>query len=136
MKTGPSPPRVWLNPVAVWELLDQLNISQNQLTRLAGISPGHLSLLMNSKRSPAPGVRRRLMEALGVDDFHPNVQQRKPLPQSSGTSDLPRTEHHRPGPKRERDPRGSRLVRAEGGSQVREPLPPKPWQQALTHFHN
>ncbi|MDE2938911.1 MAG: helix-turn-helix transcriptional regulator [Chloroflexota bacterium] len=67
MKTAP---RVWLNPVAVWELLDQLDISQNQLARLAGISPGHLSLLMNGKRSPAPGVRRRLMKALGVDDFH------------------------------------------------------------------
>ena len=24
MKTGPSAPRVWLNPVAVWELLDRL----------------------------------------------------------------------------------------------------------------
>ena len=70
MKTGSSPPRVWLNPVAVWELLDQLDISQNQLARLAGISPGHLSLLMNGKRSPAPRVRRRLMQALGVDDFH------------------------------------------------------------------
>ena len=70
MRTGPSAPRVWLNPVAVWELLDQLDISQNQLARLAGISPGHLSLLMNGKRSPAPAVRRRLMKALGVDDFH------------------------------------------------------------------
>ena len=70
MKTGPSAPRVWLNPVAVWELLDQLEISQNQLARLAGISPGHLSLLMNGKRSPAPAVRRRLMKALGVNDFH------------------------------------------------------------------
>ena len=70
MKTGPSAPRVWLNPVAVWELLDQLDISQNQLARLAGISPGHLSLLMNGKRSPAPAVRRRLMKALGVEDFH------------------------------------------------------------------
>ena len=70
MKTGPSAPRVWLNANAVWELLDQLNISQNQLARLAGIAPGHLSLLMNDKRSPAPAVRRRLMQALGVDDFH------------------------------------------------------------------
>ena len=70
MKTGSTAPRVWLNPVAVWELLDQLGISQNQLARLAGISPGHLSLLMNGKRSPAPRVRRRLMKALGVDDFH------------------------------------------------------------------
>ena len=48
-------PRVWLNPAAVWELLDGLDISQNQLARLAGISPGHLSLLMNGKRSPASG---------------------------------------------------------------------------------
>ena len=70
MNTGPSAPRVWLNPVAVWELLDRLDISQNQLARLAGISPGHLSLLMNGKRSPAPAVRRRLMKALDVDDFH------------------------------------------------------------------
>ena len=70
MKTGSLAPRVWLNPVAVWELLDQLDISQNQLARRAGISPGHLSLLMNGKRSPAPAVRRRLMKALGVDDFH------------------------------------------------------------------
>ena len=70
MKTVPSAPRVWLNPAAVWELLDRLGISQNQLARLAGISPGHLSLLMNGKRSPAPAVRRRLMKALGVDDFY------------------------------------------------------------------
>ena len=70
MRTGPSARRVWLNANAVWELLDRLDISQNQLARLAGISPGHLSLLMNGKRSPAPGVRRRLMRALDVDDFH------------------------------------------------------------------
>jgi len=60
--------RVWLNPVAVWELLDRLDISQNQLARRAGISTGHISLLMKGKRSPSPGVRRRLMKALGVDD--------------------------------------------------------------------
>ena len=70
MRSSPHASRVWLNPVAVWELLDHLDISQNQLARLAGISPGHLSLLMNGKRSPAPAVRRRLMKALGVDDFH------------------------------------------------------------------
>ena len=80
MKTGSSAPRVWLNPVAVWELLDRLDISQNQLARLAGISPGHLSLLMNGKRSPAPGVRRRLMKALGVDDFHVLFVMERPAP--------------------------------------------------------
>ena len=31
MKTGSSAPRVWLKPAAVWELLDGLDISQNQL---------------------------------------------------------------------------------------------------------
>ena len=62
--------RVILNAAAVWELLDQLGISQNELARLAGISPSHLSYLMNGRRSPSPRVRRRLQQALGVDDFH------------------------------------------------------------------
>ena len=61
---------MWLNPAPVWEFLYRLDISQNQRARRAGISPGHLSLLMNGKRSPAPKVRRQLMRALGVDDFH------------------------------------------------------------------
>ena len=70
MRHSPFAPRVLLNPHAVWELQDERDISQNELARLAGISPGHLSLLMNGKRSPAPYARRRLMRALGVDDFH------------------------------------------------------------------
>ena len=69
MKAGPSAPRVWLNPVAEWELLGWLDISQNQVARRAGIPTGHFSLLMNWKRSPDPGVRRRLMKAMGVDDL-------------------------------------------------------------------
>ncbi len=40
MKTAPVAPRVWLSANAVWELLDRLDISRNQLARLAGISPG------------------------------------------------------------------------------------------------
>ena len=31
MKTGPSAPRVWFNPAAVWEFLDRLDVSQNQV---------------------------------------------------------------------------------------------------------
>lgn len=62
--------QVILNAAAVWELLDRLDMSQNQLARLAGISPGHLSYLMNGQRSPSPRVRRKLQKALGVDDFH------------------------------------------------------------------
>lgn len=63
-------PRVWLNPTAVWEHLSKRDISQNDLARAAGISPSHMSLLMNGKRSPSPGVRRRLQAVLGVTDFH------------------------------------------------------------------
>ena len=66
----PPAPRVWLTPAAVWELLDRLEIPQNQLARLVGISPGHPSLLMNAKRSPASCVRRRFMRALAIEDFH------------------------------------------------------------------
>ena len=62
--------RVILKASVVWELLDLLDISQNELARLAGISPSHLSYLMNGVRSPSPRVRRRLQQALGVDDFH------------------------------------------------------------------
>ena len=69
MRHRSHPPRVLLNPVAVWELLDRLGISQNELARRCGFSPGHLSMLMNGQRSPSPRIRRRLMEVLGVDDF-------------------------------------------------------------------
>ena len=61
--------RVLLNPAAVWELLDRLNISQNELARRCGISRGYMSQLMRGERSPSPQLRRRLMEVLGVDDF-------------------------------------------------------------------
>ena len=66
----PSRPRVRLDPVAVWEHLSRRNMSQNELAGVASISSGHISLLMNGRRSPSPGVRRRLQAALGVTDFH------------------------------------------------------------------
>ena len=85
MRRSTRAPRVWLNPVAVWELLDRLGISQNELARRCGFCPGHLSMLMNGKRSPSPRARRRLMEVLGVDDFEtlfsiepPQVAGRRP----------------------------------------------------------
>ena len=65
----PARPRVILNRDAVWALLDQLGISQNELARRCGLSPGYLSLLMAGKRSPSPPTRRRLMQALGVNEF-------------------------------------------------------------------
>ena len=64
-----SRPRVRLNPEAVWEHLSRRNMSQNELARAARISSGHISLLMNDKRSPSPGARRRPQAALGVTDF-------------------------------------------------------------------
>ena len=64
-----SRPRVRLNPDAVWEHLSRRNMSQNELARAASISAGHISLLMNDKRSPSPGVRRRLQAVLGVTGF-------------------------------------------------------------------
>ena len=65
----PARPRVKLNRDAVWALLDQLGISQNELARRSGLSPGFVSLLMAGKRSPSPPTRRRLMQALGVSEF-------------------------------------------------------------------
>ena len=61
--------RVKLRQEVVWELLDQLNISQNELARRCGISRGYMSQLMRAERSPSPRLRRRLMEVLGVSDF-------------------------------------------------------------------
>ena len=64
--------KVKLNAHAVWERLNRLHMSQNDLARLAGITSGYLSLLTGGKRCPSPDTRRRLMEALGVtrfDDF-------------------------------------------------------------------
>ena len=49
----PARPRVLLNRDAVWALLDQLGISQNELARRCGLSPGYLSL------RPASAAPRR-----------------------------------------------------------------------------
>ena len=64
------PARVLLNAVAVWELLDRLDLSQNELARRCGISQGYMTRLMRGERSPSPRLRRRMQEVLGVDDFH------------------------------------------------------------------
>ena len=61
--------RVRLKPEAVWELLNRLKITQNELARRIGRSSGYLSQLINGGRCPSAETRRRLMEALGVSDF-------------------------------------------------------------------
>ena len=45
MKRRQPSSRVKLNPDRVWELLNRLNMSQNELARMACISSGYLSQL-------------------------------------------------------------------------------------------
>lgn len=61
--------RVRLRTEAVWDFLDRLNLTQNNLAARTGVSSGYLSMLMNGRRRPSPRVRRRLMDALGVEEF-------------------------------------------------------------------
>ena len=67
MKRRRSPTRVILKAAAVWELPDQLDMSQNEPARRCGITSGHLSLLMNGRRSPSPQVRRPVSCRWAVD---------------------------------------------------------------------
>ena len=62
-------PRVKLNRAAVSELLSLLNTTQTELAERCGLSPAYYSLLMAGKRSPSPGARRLIQQALGVSDF-------------------------------------------------------------------
>ena len=61
--------RVKLNPHAVWELLNRLNMTQNELATRVGTSSGYLSQMMSGTRCPSAEMRKRLMEALGVTRF-------------------------------------------------------------------
>ena len=58
-----------LRAAAFWSLLDERDISQNELARLCGLSSGYMSQLMSGKRSPSAHVRRDIQNALGVTDF-------------------------------------------------------------------
>ncbi len=61
--------RVRLKTEEVWELLNRLNLTQNELARRIGRSSGYLSQLINGERCPSAETRRRLMQVLGVSDF-------------------------------------------------------------------
>ena len=61
--------RVRLKAEAVWELLNRLNLTQNELARSIGRSSGYLSQLIKGERFPSAEPRRRLMQVLGVSDF-------------------------------------------------------------------
>ena len=53
-----------VDPRTLWDRMDAHGYSQNQVARLAGISTGHLSLIMNGLRTPSGDVLRRLHEVL------------------------------------------------------------------------
>ena len=53
-----------VEPRTLWDRMDAHGLSQNQVARLAGISTGHLSLIMNGQRTPSGDVLRRLHEVL------------------------------------------------------------------------
>ena len=67
---GKRPARkVMLRAEAVWDRLNRLNMTQNELAGLLGISSGHLSRLTNGRRCPSPLMRRRLMDVLDCSEF-------------------------------------------------------------------
>ena len=45
---------------ALWDRMEAHGLSQNEVARLAGISTGHLSQIMNGQRTPSGDVLRRL----------------------------------------------------------------------------
>ena len=55
----PAQPRS-VDPRALWERMDAHDLSQNETARLAGISSGHLSQIMNGQRNPSGEVLRNL----------------------------------------------------------------------------
>ena len=61
--------RVRLKQRCVWDRLDQLNLSQNELARTVGITSGYLSQLMSGTRCPSAEMRKRLQDVLGFDTF-------------------------------------------------------------------
>ena len=61
---------VRLDTAALWQRLALLNRSQNWLAREIGVSPGYVFMLVNEGRAPSGRIRRRMLKALGVDDFH------------------------------------------------------------------
>ena len=60
---------VRLDTAAVWKRLALLNRSQNWLAREIGVSPGYVSMLVNTGRSPSGRIRRRMLKALELTEF-------------------------------------------------------------------
>lgn len=49
--------------------LNRLNITQNRLAAMVGITSGYLSQLMTGTRLPSAEVRKRLQEVLDISRF-------------------------------------------------------------------
>ena len=60
---------VRLRSGALWKRLALLDRSQNWLAREIGVTPGHVSMLVNGRRCASPRVSRRIKRVLGVSDF-------------------------------------------------------------------
>ena len=60
---------VRMDTKGLWDRLAQLGRSQNWLAREIGISPGYLSMLVNEGRAPSGRIRRRMLQALAMEDF-------------------------------------------------------------------
>ena len=69
MTTKARRPHVRIRTQRVYELLEKLNMSQNQLAELMGVSSGYMSMLLTGRRSPSGAARRRMQEVLGVIEF-------------------------------------------------------------------
>ena len=60
---------VLLDVATLWRRLAVLNRSQNWLAREIGVSPGYVSTLVNTGRSPSGRIRRRMLKALELTEF-------------------------------------------------------------------
>ena len=61
---------VRLDARSLWARLALLNRSQNWLAQEIGISSGYMSKLVTAGRVPSGRIRRRMLKALGMEDFH------------------------------------------------------------------
>ena len=61
---------VRLDAAALWERLALLGCSQNWLAREIGVSHAYVSMLVNGGRAPSERIRRRMLRALGLSQFH------------------------------------------------------------------
>ena len=59
-----------LDARSLWARLALLNRSQNWLAQEIGISSGYMSKLVTAGRAPSGRIRRRMLKALGMEDFH------------------------------------------------------------------